>query len=64
VKCADCDGEIVGEPWELEDGRTVCGGCCARDLRQLVAETVALRGSLRQENASLRERLKAAKGEG
>lgn len=53
MKCADCDGEIVGEPWELEDGRTVCHPCCVRDLRKLIAEATAERDRLRAENERL-----------
>ena len=35
--CADCGGPIGqddGPPdgWQLEGGRTVCHGCCAKDL--------------------------------
>ncbi|WP_294124217.1 hypothetical protein [Sphingomonas sp.] len=40
--CVDCGRLITGqtEPadgWELEDGRIVCGPCCAADLRRLAA---------------------------
>ncbi len=40
--CADCGNQITGdnEPpdgWQLEDGRTVCGKCCADDLRRFAA---------------------------
>lgn len=36
--CADCKKPITGktEPadgWQLDDGRTVCGHCCAQDLK-------------------------------
>lgn len=39
--CADC-GCVIGQDsgphdgWQLEDGRTVCQSCCAKDLRRIV----------------------------
>lgn len=39
MKCIDCGIELTSENappggWELEDGRTVCTKCCAKDLNQ------------------------------
>ncbi|MDA1277476.1 MAG: hypothetical protein O2960_26035 [Verrucomicrobia bacterium] len=41
LRCADCGGPIgkdIGpsDGWQLEDGRTVCEGCCADDLKRVV----------------------------
>jgi formylmethanofuran dehydrogenase subunit E len=41
VKCADC-GDVLGavDGWQLEDGRTVCHGCCVVDLQRAVANLI------------------------
>ena len=44
AQCADC-GRTIGageEPWELEDGRTVCQACAAEDLRGLAERAVKI----------------------
>jgi len=39
ARCADCGGAIgqdagPADGWQLEDGRTVCHGCCVADTLQ------------------------------
>ncbi len=45
VKCADCGGSIgkdngPSDGWQLEDGRTVCHGCCVADTKGFVDRMV------------------------
>ena len=41
IACSDCGAPAGGPPgppdgWQLEDGRTVCHGCCTLDFRATV----------------------------
>jgi hypothetical protein len=63
VHCADCDMPIghdegPSDGWQLEDGRTVCHACAAKDLRRVAKDT--RHELVRQQSAGMWARLISA----